>query len=133
MSRGLSLKTMPAALGMGICILGLLVGDPEADASGGSSSREEFLKHYEEVHAPLALKHLPSIKRYVRNYVVTRPGVEEPGFDCITEIWFDNMEGLQSAMHFWKSEAGQVIRDDEGIFMDRGKLVTLLVEEKASK
>jgi hypothetical protein len=52
-------------------------------------TQEEFIKHYEEVHVPLVLKHLPSIKRYVRNYVistvVTPPGLEELEFDCITE------------------------------------------------
>jgi hypothetical protein len=45
-------------------------------------SREGFLKHYEEVHAPLALKHFPTFKRYVRNHIITPPGAEEP------EIWF---------------------------------------------
>lgn len=34
-------------------------------------SREDFHKHYEEVHVPLVSKHIPTIKRYVRNYVVS--------------------------------------------------------------
>jgi len=29
-------------------------------------SHEEFVQHYEEVHAPLAVKHLTTISRYVR-------------------------------------------------------------------
>ena len=95
-------------------------------------SREEFCRHYEEAHVPLALKYFPTFKRYVRNYVITTPGVEEPEFDCITEIWFDNMEDCQAVVDFWGSETGQVIRDDEERFMDRSKIVAFLVEEKAA-
>ena len=47
-------------------------------------SLEEFSKHYEEVHVPLAMRHFP-FKRYARNYVAS-PGAEELGFDCITEV-----------------------------------------------
>lgn len=96
-------------------------------------SREEFSKYYEEVHAPLALKYFSTFKRYVRNHIITPPGGEEPGFDCITEIWLDNMEDVQAVLDFWKSEAGEVIRRDEENFMDRSKLVSFLVEEKVSE
>ncbi len=96
-------------------------------------SREEFSKHYEEVHAPLALKHLTTIKRYVRNYIVALPGVDEPEFDCITEFWYDDMEGVQATLDFLNSEAGQVIHDDEETFQDRGKTVALLVDEREFK
>ena len=62
-------------------------------------SREEFVKHYEEVHAPLALKYFPTIKRYVRNHIITPSGAEEPQFDCITEFWYDDMEGYQAVLN----------------------------------
>jgi len=99
-------------------------------------SREEFAKHYEEVHAPLAVKYLPSIKRYARNHIITPPGVEEPGFDCISEFWYDDMEGYQAvldALGDYKTEIGQIFYDDEETFMDRSKVVGFLVEEKVSK
>jgi len=99
-------------------------------------SQEEFHKHYEEVHVPLVLKHLPTIKRYVRNYItstIVPPGVKELEFDCITEQWFDDMEGFQAMMDFAASEAGHVIRDDEKSFLDRKKTVYVLVEETVSK
>ena len=96
-------------------------------------SLEEFSRHYEEVHVPLALKYFPAIKRYVRNYVITPPGVEGPEFDCISEYWYGNIEEQQAAINFWQSEAGQVIRDDEESFMDRRKTVFFLVEEKVTK
>ena len=96
-------------------------------------SHEEFCKHYEEVHAPLALKLLPTIKKYVRNYVVILPGMEEPGFDCITEFWYDDMEGTQASIDTLNSDAGKVIQDDEATFMDKDKQVVLLVDERETK
>ena len=95
-------------------------------------SQEEFSRHYEEVHVPLALRHFP-FKRYVRNYVITPPGIEEPDFDCITEVWFDTMEDCQAAAEFSVSEAYRVISEDEDRFMDRSKIVAFLVEEKLSE
>ena len=99
-------------------------------------SQEEFSRHYEEMHAPLALKYFPTIKRYVRNYIITPPGVEEPEFDCITEFWFDSMAGAQAvtdALGEYKTEIGQVFREDEDKFMDRSSRVSFPVEEKVSK
>ncbi len=96
-------------------------------------SREEFSRQYEEVHAPLILKHCPTIKRYVRNYIATTLGAEEPDFDCITEVWYEDIEGFRALGKFYNSEAGKVIRDSEEGFMDRSKLVVLLVDEKVLK
>ena len=96
------------------------------------TSQEEFTQHYEEVHAPLALKHLPTIKRYVRNHVIHMAGTEGLGFDCITELWFDCMEDAVKLMEFVQSDAGQVIRDDEEKFLDRDKTIFFLVDEKVS-
>jgi uncharacterized protein (TIGR02118 family) len=99
-------------------------------------SREEFIQHYEEVHAPLALKHFPTFARYARNYVITLPDAEEPDFDCITEIWFDDIEGAMAATEAlgdYKTEIGRIFLDDEEKFMDRGSRVSLLVDERVSK
>ena len=96
-------------------------------------SHEEFCQHYEEVHVPLALKLLPTIRKYVRNYVVALPGTEGIGFDCITEFWYDDMDGAQASLDTLNSDAGQVIRDDEATFMDKDKQVVLLVDERETK
>jgi len=95
-------------------------------------SREEFVKHYEEVHAPLILKNCPTVKRYVRNYVANTLGAVGPDFDCITEVWYDDMAGFKALGRVYMSEAGKPIRDSEESFMDSGKLVVFLAEEKAS-
>ncbi len=48
-------------------------------------SREEFRRHYEDVHAPLAARHLQHLVRYVRNYVSDQLRSD---FDCdvVTEF-----------------------------------------------
>ena len=96
-------------------------------------SQEEFSKHYEEVHVPLILKHCPTIKRYVRNYVANTLGAEGPDFDCITEVWYDDMAGFQAMVKFYFSEAGKVIRDSEESFMDASKIVVFLAEGKVTE
>ena len=97
-------------------------------------SLEQFRKHYEEVHAPLAKRLFPFIRRYVRNYVTTMPfssGNKEPKFDCITEEWFDNTEGFQTMMDIYVSETGRPIREDEKELFDMTRVVYLFVEEVA--
>jgi len=97
-------------------------------------SREEFVRHYEEVHAPLAVKYFPTLKRYVRNHIITSPDAKELDFDCITEFWYDDMRGHQAVLDVlgdYKTEIGQIFRDDEEKFMDGSKTVGFLVEEKA--
>ncbi|GAI94213.1 unnamed protein product, partial [marine sediment metagenome] len=53
--------------------------------------------------------------------------------DCITEFWYDDMEGAQASLDTLNSDAGQVIRDDEATFMDKDKQVVLLVDERETK
>jgi len=97
---------------------------------------EEFIRQYEEVLVPLILKHAPAIKKYARNYVRMKltvpPGVEELEFDCITEVWYENMAGFKAFAEFAMSEAGKVIFDTEAIFMDISKTIALLVDEKVA-
>ena len=96
-------------------------------------TREEFARHYEEVHAPLALKHLPMIKRYIRNHISDIPGVKGPDFDCISEFWFDSIEDAIKVQEYVESETGREIRKDEARFQDKSKIVSFLVEEKISE
>lgn len=95
-------------------------------------SREEFARHYEESHAPLALKLFPQIKKYVRNHVVDVPEMEGPEFDCISEFWFDSIEDAMAVAELAQAEAGQAIRDDEDKFMNSSKTVSVMVDERVS-
>jgi len=95
-------------------------------------SPEEFRKHYEEIHAPLAKKLFPFIRKYVRHYVTAAPFAstgKEPKFDCITEEWFDDMEAFQSMMDIYAGETGRPIREDEKELFDMTRLEYLFVED----
>jgi uncharacterized protein (TIGR02118 family) len=101
-------------------------------------SKEEFFKHYDEVHAPAAMKDFPQFVRYERNYVlgiVDPPSRshEEPEFDCITEIWYKDRKAFEDAESFWTGEGGKVILADNETFMDVSKMVSYAVEQKVAK
>ncbi len=98
-------------------------------------SAQQFRQHYEEIHAPLAKRVFPFIRKYVRNYVTTMPFApkdEEPELDCVTEQWFDDMEGFQTMTELYVSETGRPLREDEKELFDMRKVVYLLVEEVPS-
>lgn len=95
------------------------------------TSREEFMRYYEEEHAPLGLQHFPFV-RYVRNYVRPLPGQEEAAFDVITEFWFADRAAYQKAIDFNSSPAARIFREDEDRFMDSSKTVSYVVDERES-
>jgi uncharacterized protein (TIGR02118 family) len=93
-------------------------------------SREQFARHYEEVHAPLALRYFRGWKGYIRNHVVETLRGGEPVFDCISEFWFSDLQGIKDTVAFTASEAAEPIRDDELSFMDRANNVSCMVSEE---
>ncbi len=96
----------------------------------------EFRQHYEEVHVPLTLSLFPTIRKYVRNYVATiafPASVEEPEFDCITELWFDDMEDFQAMMDETGGGAVRAMAHSQKVFLDAAKTVYFLVEEVESQ
>jgi uncharacterized protein (TIGR02118 family) len=93
-------------------------------------SREQFARHYEEVHAPLALRYFRDWSGYIRNHVVETLRGREPAFDCISEFWFSSWEGIKNTVEFTASAAAQPLRDDELSFMDRDRNVSFMVSEE---
>lgn len=100
-------------------------------------SRGEFREQYESVHAPLVLKKYPTLSKFVRNYIITTnafaSGAAEPDFDCITEYWFDDMEGFRAMMEATKGDSGQALRHSAQVFVDSTEAVYLLVDEVESE
>lgn len=99
-------------------------------------AREDFIRYYEEHHAPLALKYLTTFKKYVRNYPVAMPGSDEPDFDCMTEFWFDDVAGalkVQEILGDYKTEVGRIFLEDEEKFQDRARTRSFIIDERASQ
>lgn len=91
-------------------------------------NRAAFRDYYESRHAPLALKHLRSFRRYVRNHVVAASPADPP-FDALSEFWYDTAEDLEAVVAFLTSPAGDVLRDDEARFMNRAGVRIVRVAE----
>jgi hypothetical protein len=81
-------------------------------------SREEFRRHYEHVHAPLCLKYMTGVDRYVRRYLDHAPGTPEPAYDVITEVWMKHQVALDYVLANAAKDQlpADVLADEENLF-----------------
>ncbi len=58
-------------------------------------STEQFHKHWEEVHGPLA-KRIKALRRYVQSHRIAEPvpGFDNCPFEGAAEIWFDDLDAI---------------------------------------
>lgn len=92
-------------------------------------THEQFMKHWVEVHAPLA-HGIPGLRRYVQNHIQgerTRPDIAaiEVEIDGVAELWFDDAAALQKAA---QSPEMKALHADGAIFI--GRIRSYTVEEK---
>jgi len=81
-------------------------------------TREEFRRHYETKHAPLALPLMSGLLRYVRHHVVEEiSGVA--GFDVMTSFTYRDAAALEGVLARLATRAGEAVRRDEVAFMDK--------------
>jgi uncharacterized protein (TIGR02118 family) len=93
---------------------------------------EEFNRYWEEVHAPLAARVIPGMRRYVQNHLIRLPGREYDG-DGIVEMWWDDLAAFQEFSAWVGTGAGQALREDGDKFTDMSKSRLWLVEEHVIK
>jgi uncharacterized protein (TIGR02118 family) len=92
-------------------------------------TREQFMRHWVEIHAPLALE-VPGLRRYVQSHILEdrqRPDVPplDVEIDGIAELWYDDRESLARAL---ASPEGKALYADGALFI--GRIRTYTVEEK---
>jgi uncharacterized protein (TIGR02118 family) len=92
-------------------------------------SHDEFVKHWYEVHAPLAHA-VPGVRRYVQSHILTertRPDIPttKVDIDGIAELWYDDREAMERANA--TLEAGR-LHADGALFI--GHIKSFVVEEK---
>jgi uncharacterized protein (TIGR02118 family) len=92
-------------------------------------THEQFVRHWIEIHAPLAHA-VPGMRRYVQNHIVatrTRPDIPETDVevDGIAETWFDDGEAMARA-----NASPEAIRlhDDGALFI--GRIKTFTIDER---
>jgi uncharacterized protein (TIGR02118 family) len=89
----------------------------------------QFVKHWVEIHAPLALA-VPSLRRYVQNHIRaerTRPDIPatEIEIDGVAELWFDDQAALETAA---RTPEMRALHADGAKFI--GRIKSYVVEEK---
>jgi hypothetical protein len=92
--------------------------------------RAEFRDHYEQVHAPLAVRTLlEGTTRYVRHHL--RDALfGEPAFDVVTGFWYRDAAAAAEIMRRTGTPAGDAIRRDELTFMDKPANTFFAVTER---
>ncbi len=88
-------------------------------------SREEFVRYWREVHAPLAEK-MPGVRRYVINPTAEAFAMGEPSFDGVAELWFDDAAAARGA---FASPAGVATTRDVVNFAQPQKVQIVIAEE----
>jgi len=105
-----------------IKMVGLLTRKPHL-------THEQFVKHWVEIHAPLAHA-VPGIRRYVQTHIIStrsRPDIPDTDIeiDGIAELWYDDMESFERAA---ASPEMKRLTDDGALFI--GRIKSYVAEEK---
>ena len=92
-------------------------------------THEQFMKHWVEVHAPLAHA-VPGLVRYVQSHIVEeyrRPDIPTTPIevDGIAELWFEDRAAMDRAL---ASPEMATLHADGALFIGGNK--TFVVEEK---
>jgi uncharacterized protein (TIGR02118 family) len=80
-------------------------------------SRDEFARHWTEVHAPLARMHHPALWRYVQNVVVRPLTPDARDIDGVAELGFRSRDDLEERMYD-SDEGRAIVGADIGTFLD---------------
>jgi uncharacterized protein (TIGR02118 family) len=94
-------------------------------------SHEEFVKHWLEVHAPLAHA-VPGLRRYVQSHIVgerTRPDIPttDVEVDGVAETWYDDLAAMERAN---ASPEAKALHADGALFI--GRIKSFITDEKGS-
>ena len=92
-------------------------------------SHDEFVRHWVEIHAPLAHA-VPGLRRYVQNHIVAereRPDIPTTAVDVdgIAELWFDDRAAMERAN---ASPEAKRLHADGALFI--GGIKTFIIDEK---
>jgi uncharacterized protein (TIGR02118 family) len=93
---------------------------------------EVFSTHWRDVHGPLAMRYIDSLRRYVQNHTVPSAygSGAEPDFDGIAEAYLDD---LAAAEETEASPEHDLVRSDEPNFIDVHRASHLLASERVHR
>ena len=95
----------------------------------GGLSHEDFVKHWVEVHAPLAHA-VPGLRRYVQSHIVgerRRPDIPTTDVDVdgIAETWYDDRDTMVRSN---ASPEAKALHADGALFI--GRIKSFVTEEQ---
>lgn len=89
-------------------------------------TRQEFVRHYADVHTPLGLRLVRNLAGYTTNFVES-----ESTLDAVTEIWTPPVAGQPAPSTRYDSEAdAATLRADSPLFIDQEHKEGWQVEER---
>jgi uncharacterized protein (TIGR02118 family) len=97
-------------------------------------THDQFVDYHRSQHAELFMS-LPEVRTHVRRYIqshpvqVSLPGLDTSSFDGLTEIWFDDIDGLKGV--FDSPSYLTRIRPDEEKFIDLARSEVMVTTEFA--
>ena len=98
-------------------------------------SVKDFREYYESTHAPLGASKIPNLKRYVRHFISSYgndiyAADEEPPYDVLTELWFDDEEDFNKGMAYLSEpETAAIIGADEEKLFDKSSIRFTIMED----
>ncbi|HEX3883660.1 MAG TPA: EthD family reductase [Stellaceae bacterium] len=92
-------------------------------------THEQFVKHWLDIHGPLALK-VPELRRYVQSHIIderSRPDIPTTNVavDGIAETWFDDRDAMARSN---ASPEAKALHADGALFI--GGIKSFITEEK---
>ncbi len=105
-----------------IKMLSLLARKPEL-------SHEAFVRHWKDIHGPLALG-VPGVRRYVQSHIAgtrTRADIPEAEveIDGIAELWYDDEAAMRASA---ATPEAQRLYADGALFI--GRIKTFVIDEQ---
>ena len=92
-------------------------------------SPEVFRRHWFEVHGPLVMEYIGSLRRYVQNHAVESAYADgaDPHFDGLVEAYLDDLATLEETE---ESPEHDLVRSDEPNFIDVNRVSHMVTAER---
>ena len=90
-------------------------------------SRDEFIRYWSEVHAPIGAR-IPGLRKLVHSYALQVPADSRPAdFDGMAELWFDDVNAILRAR---QSPEWAAATADEAHFVDGARSAYFVSQER---
>jgi uncharacterized protein (TIGR02118 family) len=92
-------------------------------------SPEVFRRHWYEVHGPLVMEYIGSLRRYIQNHAVESAYADGglPDFDGLVEAYLDDLPTFEETE---ESPEHDLVRSDEPNFIDVNRVKHMVASDR---